>query len=193
MGRVAVTGGSGKLGGACVVDLVEHGWDVVNLDRVASERSPSMFVPVDLLTRWCRHRANHSQRVSPKPLEHVLPAARPQGVGIIARVPLGQRTLSGKYAEDTRFAPDDHRNCNRHGGGVRCRRDLHRRSLCRRHRRSTRSDHSRPCGRDHGATGAALGHRPARCHHCDPRCSQAQQARANAAVAAIDPGSARGA
>ena len=48
MGRVAVTGGSGKLGGACVVDLVEHGWDVVNLDRVAPERSPTMFVPVDL-------------------------------------------------------------------------------------------------------------------------------------------------
>jgi hypothetical protein len=48
MGRVAVTGGSGKLGGACVVDLVEHGWDVVNLDRVAPKRSPSMFVPLDL-------------------------------------------------------------------------------------------------------------------------------------------------
>ena len=48
MGRVAVTGGSGELGGACVVDLVEHGWDVVNLDRVAPERSPAVFVPVDL-------------------------------------------------------------------------------------------------------------------------------------------------
>ena len=48
MGRVAVTGGSGKLGRACVVDLVEHSWDVVNLDKVAPERSPSVFVPVDL-------------------------------------------------------------------------------------------------------------------------------------------------
>ncbi|SDL63628.1 Nucleoside-diphosphate-sugar epimerase [Glycomyces sambucus] len=33
MARVAVTGGSGKLGRACVRDLVEHGWEVVNLDR----------------------------------------------------------------------------------------------------------------------------------------------------------------
>jgi nucleoside-diphosphate-sugar epimerase len=36
MGRVAVTGSSGKLGRAVVDHLVEHGWDVVALDRVAS-------------------------------------------------------------------------------------------------------------------------------------------------------------
>ncbi|GAB3219623.1 hypothetical protein GCM10027447_02830 [Glycomyces halotolerans] len=40
--RVAVTGGSGKLGRACVRDLVEHGWDVVNLDRMPS---PDALVP----------------------------------------------------------------------------------------------------------------------------------------------------
>lgn len=34
MNRVAVTGGSGKLGRAVVADLAAHGWDVVNLDRV---------------------------------------------------------------------------------------------------------------------------------------------------------------
>ena len=32
---VAVTGGSGKLGRAVVADLVDHGYEVVNLDRVA--------------------------------------------------------------------------------------------------------------------------------------------------------------
>ena len=31
--RVAVTGGSGKLGRAVVSDLLAHGWDVVNLDQ----------------------------------------------------------------------------------------------------------------------------------------------------------------
>jgi UDP-glucose 4-epimerase len=31
--RVAVTGGTGKLGRAVVSHLLEHGWDVVNLDR----------------------------------------------------------------------------------------------------------------------------------------------------------------
>jgi nucleoside-diphosphate-sugar epimerase len=34
-GQVAVTGGSGKLGRAVVTELIEHGWDVVNLDRAA--------------------------------------------------------------------------------------------------------------------------------------------------------------
>jgi aryl-alcohol dehydrogenase-like predicted oxidoreductase len=50
-----------------------------------------------------------------KPLEEVLPAAREAGVGIIARVPLASGLLSGRYDEHTEFAPDDHRNYNRHG------------------------------------------------------------------------------
>jgi aryl-alcohol dehydrogenase-like predicted oxidoreductase len=50
-----------------------------------------------------------------KPLEHVLPAAREAGVGIIVRVPLASGLLSGKYDEHTTFDPDDHRNYNRHG------------------------------------------------------------------------------
>jgi len=50
-----------------------------------------------------------------KPLEEVLPAAQAAGVGIIARVPLASGMLSGRYDEHTEFAPDDHRNYNRHG------------------------------------------------------------------------------
>ena len=50
-----------------------------------------------------------------KPLDQVLPAAREAGVGIIARVPLASGLLSGRYTADTAFAPDDHRNYNRHG------------------------------------------------------------------------------
>ena len=50
-----------------------------------------------------------------KPLDEVLPAAREQGVGIIARVPLASGLLSGRYDEHTTFAADDHRNFNRHG------------------------------------------------------------------------------
>jgi nucleoside-diphosphate-sugar epimerase len=48
--RVVVTGGSGKLGGACVADLVSHAYDVVIFDRVrpASLPADSIFVPVDL-------------------------------------------------------------------------------------------------------------------------------------------------
>jgi aryl-alcohol dehydrogenase-like predicted oxidoreductase len=50
-----------------------------------------------------------------KPLDEVLPAAVESGVGIIARVPLASGLLSGKYTEETRFAPNDHRTFNRHG------------------------------------------------------------------------------
>ena len=45
----------------------------------------------------------------------MLPAAREAGVGIIARVPLASGLLSGRYDENTVFAPSDHRNYNRHG------------------------------------------------------------------------------
>jgi len=50
-----------------------------------------------------------------KPLEQVLPAASEAGVGIIARVPLASGLLSGRYDENTTFAPEDHRSYNRHG------------------------------------------------------------------------------
>ena len=50
-----------------------------------------------------------------KPLDEVLPAAAAAGVGILARVPLASGMLSGRYDEKTTFAPDDHRNYNRHG------------------------------------------------------------------------------
>ncbi|MFI7275463.1 aldo/keto reductase [Streptomyces sp. NPDC049879] len=50
-----------------------------------------------------------------KPLEEVLPAAREAGVGIIARVPLASGLLSGRYTAETVFGADDHRTYNRHG------------------------------------------------------------------------------
>jgi nucleoside-diphosphate-sugar epimerase len=49
MTRIAVTGGSGKLGRAVVEHLAEHGYDVVNLDRSAPpEEAPGDFLAVDL-------------------------------------------------------------------------------------------------------------------------------------------------
>jgi nucleoside-diphosphate-sugar epimerase len=48
MSRVVVTGGSGKLGRACVADLVAHGWDVVNVDRAPSPEPLGTFIKVDL-------------------------------------------------------------------------------------------------------------------------------------------------
>jgi aryl-alcohol dehydrogenase-like predicted oxidoreductase len=50
-----------------------------------------------------------------KPLERVIAQAADAGVGIIARVPLASGMLSGRYDATTQFAPNDHRNFNRHG------------------------------------------------------------------------------
>jgi UDP-glucose 4-epimerase len=47
MATAVVTGGSGKLGRACVTELVEHGWDVVVFDRARAEAAAG-YVPVDL-------------------------------------------------------------------------------------------------------------------------------------------------
>jgi nucleoside-diphosphate-sugar epimerase len=48
MARVAVTGGSGKLGRAVVADLVEHGWEVHNLDLAPPAEPRCAHTRVDL-------------------------------------------------------------------------------------------------------------------------------------------------
>jgi nucleoside-diphosphate-sugar epimerase len=48
MTRVVVTGGSGKLGRACVRDLVQHGHQVFNVDLAAPRESQCPFIQADL-------------------------------------------------------------------------------------------------------------------------------------------------
>ena len=49
MASVVVTGGAGKLGRACVDELVRHGWDVIVFDRAAPpSKSGAVLVPIDL-------------------------------------------------------------------------------------------------------------------------------------------------
>lgn len=48
MARVVVTGGSGKLGRAVVADLVEHGYDVVNVDAVPPREALCPYTRIDL-------------------------------------------------------------------------------------------------------------------------------------------------
>ena len=50
MARVVITGGSGKLGRAVVREFVEHGYEVVNIDRAPSPDSPAgvKFTRADL-------------------------------------------------------------------------------------------------------------------------------------------------
>jgi nucleoside-diphosphate-sugar epimerase len=48
MSKVVVTGGSGKLGRAVVRDLIEHGYEVLNLDSMAIRNGPCPSLKVDL-------------------------------------------------------------------------------------------------------------------------------------------------
>ncbi len=48
MARIAVTGGSGKLGRFVVKELSDHGYEVVNLDLVAPREPVCPFIRVDL-------------------------------------------------------------------------------------------------------------------------------------------------
>jgi nucleoside-diphosphate-sugar epimerase len=48
MTHVVVTGGSGKLGRACVRELIEHGYDVTNVDLVPSRDDRAPLVLADL-------------------------------------------------------------------------------------------------------------------------------------------------
>ncbi len=50
-----------------------------------------------------------------RPAEDFFPLAQRKQVGILARVPLASGLLTGKLRHDSTFAPDDHRNFNRHG------------------------------------------------------------------------------
>ena len=48
MKRVLVTGGSGKAGRACVRDLLEHGYEVINVDAMDPSEALCPFVEADL-------------------------------------------------------------------------------------------------------------------------------------------------
>ncbi len=50
-----------------------------------------------------------------RPAERLFDLAKARQVAILARVPLASGLLSGKMNRQSTFAPDDHRNYNRHG------------------------------------------------------------------------------
>ncbi len=50
-----------------------------------------------------------------RPAELFFTEAKRRTVGILARVPLSSGLLTGKFSPISKFAPDDHRNFNRHG------------------------------------------------------------------------------
>ncbi|HYM00264.1 MAG TPA: aldo/keto reductase [Blastocatellia bacterium] len=50
-----------------------------------------------------------------RPAEEFFAKAKERKVGILARVPLASGLLTGRLNKNSTFAPDDHRNFNRHG------------------------------------------------------------------------------
>jgi nucleoside-diphosphate-sugar epimerase len=48
MARVIVTGGSGKVGRACIEELLQHGYEVFNLDTTPAAKERARFTQVDL-------------------------------------------------------------------------------------------------------------------------------------------------
>lgn len=50
-----------------------------------------------------------------RPADLLFTRAKEKHVGILARVPLASGLLTGKFQGNSSFAPDDHRNFNRHG------------------------------------------------------------------------------
>jgi nucleoside-diphosphate-sugar epimerase len=65
MKRIVVTGGSGKLGRACVQDLIEHGYEVINADIAAPKESRCPFFKIDL-----ENMAQVSELLSAMDFEH---------------------------------------------------------------------------------------------------------------------------
>jgi aryl-alcohol dehydrogenase-like predicted oxidoreductase len=53
-----------------------------------------------------------------RPSELFFEQAQRRDVGVIVRVPLASGLLTGKLSRETQFAPDDHRNFNRHGDAI---------------------------------------------------------------------------
>jgi aryl-alcohol dehydrogenase-like predicted oxidoreductase len=78
------------------VEKVEEALKAIEYPRVAS---------VQIIYNLFRQR----------PQELFFREARARGVGVIVRVPLASGLLTGKLGRDSKFAPDDHRQFNRHG------------------------------------------------------------------------------
>jgi len=64
----------------------------------------------DCRDRSDRHGAGDLQHLRQSPESHLFALAQKKNVGVIARVPLDEGSLTGKITEDTKFEPNDFRN-----------------------------------------------------------------------------------
>jgi aryl-alcohol dehydrogenase-like predicted oxidoreductase len=85
--------------------LLNYGVSVEKVEEALKAIEYPDVKSVQIIFNMFRHR----------PAELFFEQAKQRQVGILARVPLASGMLTGKFARDSVFAKDDHRNYNRHG------------------------------------------------------------------------------
>jgi len=95
--RVAVTGGSGKLGRAVVDDLLGHDYDVVNLDLVPSKDPRAAFIRVDFTDFGQTFQALHAVDDRHEGLDGVVHLAAIPGPGMAPNAALFANNAISSY------------------------------------------------------------------------------------------------
>jgi nucleoside-diphosphate-sugar epimerase len=95
--RVAVTGGSGKLGRAVVAELLEHEYDVVNLDLVPSRDPRAAFIRVDFTDFGQTFQALHAVDDRHAGLDGVVHLAAIPGPGMAPNAALFANNAISSY------------------------------------------------------------------------------------------------
>ena len=97
MKRIAVTGGSGKLGRAVVSHLLESGYQVVNLDRAPSPETRALYVKVDFTDYGQTFEALHAIDDRYDHLDAVVHLAAIPAPGLITNSALFENNITSTY------------------------------------------------------------------------------------------------
>jgi nucleoside-diphosphate-sugar epimerase len=94
---IAVTGGSGKLGRAVVSDLLDHGYQVVNLDRVPSPEGRALHVRVDFTDYGQTFEALHAIEDRYTHIDAVVHLAAIPAPGLITNAATFDNNITSTY------------------------------------------------------------------------------------------------
>ncbi len=97
MKRIAVTGGSGKLGRAVVRHLADSGYEVVNLDRAPSPGSDAVYVKVDFTDYGQTFEALHAIEDRYQQLDAVVHLAAVPAPGLITNAATFTNNITSTY------------------------------------------------------------------------------------------------
>lgn len=97
MKRIAVTGGSGKLGRAVVSHLLDSGYQVVNLDRAPSPETRAIYVKVDFTDYGQTFEALHAIDDRYDHVDAVVHLAAIPAPGLITNSALFENNITSTY------------------------------------------------------------------------------------------------